>query len=590
MTTPLPIRELVLYKNGIGYFVRSGRISGDVLSMAFDESEINDVLKSLNVADNSGGQVLGIHYDTPIDEASKVANNAIRMTETESLHTLLRSLRGRTVQITVQRKGDTETISGRVMGLDVRERVTWVSVLQADGHVRVLRLEQVRDLLIVDDDAQQDLRAFLDANQSESERRTVHVQLSEGDHDLAVSYVAPSPNWRVSYRVIAQATDDSSGAVMLLGWGLFDNRIEDLNGVKVTLVAGAPISFQYDLYSSSIPERQRVQDEGYAAQGPVQYAAAPRQTAPQPSSKSRKRRDPLEDRLNAPLNDALSLEEMELSMSFKDRVLNPFARRRVGGGANKQIDSRMEIAALRPRSEAVAASLGSTSTGREAGEVFQYDVTEPVTVKKGVSALVPIINQGGIPYRRELLYNAAKVKDHPVAALRFKNTTGLTLEQGPVTVVENDDYKGEALVSFTRDGAELYLPYAVEHGVRVVEKMSQKIEEGSSSIQGLELVERRYHVITTTYTLENNTNTEKTVRIEAAKQTDYDLVQTMEPEEETAEFWRWSITVEPNSSKAFTRVVRKTDEHTQIIAGGCNPIARLVAWMMGITRGRRTLK
>ena len=74
--------------------------------------------------------------------------------------------------------------------------------------------------------------------------------------------------------------------------------------------------------------------------------------------------------------------------------------------------------------------------GKDVGEFFQYAVTAPVSVKRGESALVPIIGSE-IKYERELLYNRAKLPDHPVVALRFDNSTGLTLERGPVTVVEN---------------------------------------------------------------------------------------------------------------------------------------------------------
>ena len=56
---------------------------------------------------------------------------------------------------------------------------------------------------------------------------------------------------------------------------MFDNRLEeDLEDVLVTLVAGQPISFQYDLYISHIPQRPIVQDEARVALGPVEFAAA----------------------------------------------------------------------------------------------------------------------------------------------------------------------------------------------------------------------------------------------------------------------------------------------------------------------------
>src|SRR6185295_13704040 len=102
------------------------------------------------------------------------------------------------------------------------------------------------------------------------------LRLSEGAHDLAVSYLVPSPTWRVSYRLVAEAeaaspaADKKDGAapapkqgkLLLQGWGLFDNRLEeDLEDVQVTLVAGQPISFIYDLAASRIPHRPTVQDE-----------------------------------------------------------------------------------------------------------------------------------------------------------------------------------------------------------------------------------------------------------------------------------------------------------------------------------------
>ena len=98
---------------------------------------------------------------------------------------------------------------------------------------------------------------------------------------MVVNYVAPSPTWRVSYRLVAESNSGGeSGTALLQGWGLFDNRLEeDLENVRVTLVAGQPISFIYDLYNSRIPERLLVEDESRIAPGPVEFAAM-RKSAP----------------------------------------------------------------------------------------------------------------------------------------------------------------------------------------------------------------------------------------------------------------------------------------------------------------------
>ncbi|MEL7234415.1 MAG: hypothetical protein AAGK74_07965, partial [Chloroflexota bacterium] len=496
----------------------------------------------------------------------------------------IRDLRGRRVKMALERERGIEKTVGSVIGLDTTDAVTRVSLLTDNGYIRVYRLDELYALEIEDEEASRDLLDFLALNKSENEERTIRVSLTKGTHDIGVSYVAPSPNWRVSYRIIATTDEDETrGVAALLGWGLFDNKIEDLENVLVTLVAGAPISFQYDLYSSNIPERQRVRDTGYASQGPVHYdapAPAPVSAGSHGGSKPARRRQ----------NPISSLFSM---------IFNPYVEPMIAGRNSSQvvdsIKDRSQIRSLRSSTREsvmdVSKSTSSNTIGREAGEVFQYEVQEPVTVKKGVSALVPIINQGGMRYQRELLYNSQKVKGHPVTALRLTNTTGLTLEQGPVTVVENGDYRGEAVVPFTRDGATLYLTYAVERGVKVTEQTKTRYErEANHYIREVEYVEETYNFVETTWTIENNTSEDKTVRIESQKHKDYDLFESDEPEVETAGYRWWSVVIPANRSIDFKVTTRKVTEYTRLLGGGCNPLGRVVVWMMGNFRGVRVAK
>ena len=67
----LPIRRVVLYKHGVGYFERETQIEGDQsLSLSFKQREVSDVLKSLTVLDLDGGTVSAVSYDstTPIEQ------------------------------------------------------------------------------------------------------------------------------------------------------------------------------------------------------------------------------------------------------------------------------------------------------------------------------------------------------------------------------------------------------------------------------------------------------------------------------------------------------------------------------------------
>ena len=64
-TEKLPVRRVVLYKNGVGYFEHTGRVHGSQeLKIDFTSSQLNDVLKSLTVLDLNGGKISGVGYKT----------------------------------------------------------------------------------------------------------------------------------------------------------------------------------------------------------------------------------------------------------------------------------------------------------------------------------------------------------------------------------------------------------------------------------------------------------------------------------------------------------------------------------------------
>ena len=66
----LPVRTVVLYKHGVGYFERAGTLGpGESARLDFKAEEMNDVLKSLTINDQ-GGKVTGLRYDSsiPLDQ------------------------------------------------------------------------------------------------------------------------------------------------------------------------------------------------------------------------------------------------------------------------------------------------------------------------------------------------------------------------------------------------------------------------------------------------------------------------------------------------------------------------------------------
>jgi hypothetical protein len=251
---------MTLYKHGVGFFERRGDVSGEEVELTFRVEEMNDVLKSLTAIDEGGGQVLSMNYATPQSREERLAGSSVRLGDTRSLQDLLISLRGRPVRLFLDQA---ETVEGRLVGIDeMPERqpldTTLVSVLVGGAErVESMSFGRLRGVEILDETAAGDLRFFLDTALTQEDYRRVVVHLTPGDHDLAVAYVAPAPTWRVSYRLVAEPSpsereeaqvDAQRGQLLLLGWGIVDNRLEeDLEGISLSLVAGMPISFRYDL-------------------------------------------------------------------------------------------------------------------------------------------------------------------------------------------------------------------------------------------------------------------------------------------------------------------------------------------------------
>ncbi len=56
----LPVKRVVLYKNGIGYFEHTAHVRGNQdLAIDFTTAQLNDVLKSLTVVDLGEGRISG---------------------------------------------------------------------------------------------------------------------------------------------------------------------------------------------------------------------------------------------------------------------------------------------------------------------------------------------------------------------------------------------------------------------------------------------------------------------------------------------------------------------------------------------------
>ncbi len=515
----LPITRMTLYKHGVGFFERRAQLSGEEVELSFRVTEMNDILKSLTAIDWGGGQVLGVDYATPQSREERLAGCSIRLDDDRSLRDLLACLRGRRVALSLDQG---ETATGKLLGLDEpSERQplasTMVSLLldeaAGDGAetrntVRAVALERVQSVDVLDERGAADLRFFLQTSLTQDEYRSVTVRMSPGEHDLSVSYIAPAPTWRVSYRLVLDPKAEGGPQALLLGWGIFDNRLEeDLQGISLSLVAGMPISFVYDLYTPFTPERPEVKEEARVAPAPVAFGAA-----------------------------ALG----GIPADIEDRMAMRAAMAAPAPAAMQKMAAR----------EAYAAAQTVTTKGEALGELFQYVIQTPVTVGRGQSAMVPVVS-ADLAYQKDLLYNGSKMATHPVATLRMKNASGLTLERGPVTVLDDGDYVGEAVLPFTAVGGEVVAPYAVELGVKVSESSGSSREIYRLFIKGGYLHFEEWDVRWQEYRLSNQTAEPVTVLVEHPRSPQYELFDTPSPKEHTDEFLRFEAQAPAWGEKAL---------------------------------------
>src|SRR5438045_1116518 len=97
----LPVTRIVLFSSGVGYFQRDGQVDGNArIDLQFATNNINDLLKSLILQDQGGGQVSTVNYDNrdPIEKTLK--SFAIDLTSNPSMGDLLNQARGERLEVT----------------------------------------------------------------------------------------------------------------------------------------------------------------------------------------------------------------------------------------------------------------------------------------------------------------------------------------------------------------------------------------------------------------------------------------------------------------------------------------------------------
>jgi hypothetical protein len=246
----LPVKRVVLYKNGVGYFEHQGHVRGSQeLNIDFTTGQLNDVLKSLTVVDRNGGQITGVRYNSIAPLSERLGTLRLRLGEQTSRADFLNALRGARVEV----RNGTVTGIGRLLSVEQTTRVmdkvvvpvTQVTIVSDGGDVRTFDLNPATTVRLAESDLNQEVGRYMSlistARAKDLRRMTISTA-GTGDREVFVSYISEVPVWKSTYRIILPK--DAKEKALLQGWAIVDNTVgEDWKDVQLSLVAGSPQSF-----------------------------------------------------------------------------------------------------------------------------------------------------------------------------------------------------------------------------------------------------------------------------------------------------------------------------------------------------------
>jgi hypothetical protein len=570
----LPIKNLTLYRSGVGYFERRGMVdAGEKVQLRFKTEQINDMLKSMVILDQQQA-LQSVAYGSKEPLERRLASFGVNIADNPPMGELLNRLRGSSVKILT----DEGELSGVIVNVETRPTILtatgaqgatqtvanlpWISLLTSKG-VQSVNLTKARGFELLDPKLAEELDKALAALAEHRAERVKAVDITfagNGARPVVVAYIHEMPVWKTSYRLVLPETGagaekkgekgaaaGAGGQPTIQGWAIVENTTdEDWENVTLSLVAGRPVSFQMDLYEPlfvyrpEIPVPQvpgvmpRMYAEGSSFADKAELARA-KNVAPAPTAAPGNRRD---------------IAQIELQEAL--------SASRGGGGAGqsafreakKPDDLGFDMDAYGAKAAAQAG---------EVGEVFQYQMKTPVSVARQRSAMLPILSSA-IDGRRVSIFNRADGSEHPMRGVEIKNSTGLQLMPGPISVFDGAAYAGDAQIGHVTLGDKRLLAYSVDLDVKALVK-----NEDHSTIRKIKIVNgsieqtvKQESKVSYAFTNKDEKRA-RTIIVEQPKAQGWDLVEPKKPTEETDGLYRFEVELAAKETGKIDVVQERTD-------------------------------
>jgi hypothetical protein len=582
----LPITRVALYKNGVGFFEHSGRVTGDQsVTIDFTSAQLNDVLQSLTAIDLGGGRISGAGYNSTTPFEQQLKTLPLALSDDPSDYDFYNAIRGARVQAS----GPGISVTGRLLSIDLRPSPPkgsdadspdkpnrrFLTVISDSGQVHTFELTSAVTVTLLDSTLHTDVTRYLELLASTRNQGLRHLTLLDrgtGSRDLRVSYISEVPVWKSTYRILFK--DAKAASATLQGWSVVDNTTgSDWTNVHLDLIAGAPQSFIQPISTPYYTRRPEI--------------PLPTEAQLEPQTHESGDSEPLLT-LSAPTK--IPQDERFVA---KKMIPNKAARVTgmaggsaggvmggIGLGLGGNMGGGMPAAPPPPPldyAEAASASLTPQTTTAAFDDYFEYTLTDPITIRKNESALVPIL-QTKLPIERVTLWSAQQ----PVAlrALWITNSSTLTLDRGSFSIVENGSFGGEGLLDPIHPGERRLLSYAADQAVTVDSGRSTAGKHHLRNItvaKGI-LTEHYRDVNLRDYAVRNASAEPRTILIEHPITQGFQLQNpggsgpedtSLKPEETTPSLYRFRLTV-PAHETAHLKIAETRFYPRTIQVGGIN--------------------
>ena len=612
----LPVKRVVLYKNGIGYFEHTARVHGtQELNIDFTTGQLNDVLKSLTVVDLGEGRIASVRYNSiaPLDE--RLRSLRLPFGEVVSSAEYLQALRGARVEV----RSGASSATGRLLSVEKERKqngkgdyadVTMVALVTDSGEMRNFELGPGTSVRIVERDLTEEVGRYLNlvgtARARDSRRMTISATGS-GDREVFVSYISEVPVWKSTYRIILP--DKPGEKPLLQGWAIVDNTVgEDWKDIQLSLVAGAPQSFIQDVSQPYYARRPVIAPSAALMLSPQTHEAAinaPVPVAPVPSTGMSGGLSGLQgivkDQSGAVVSGAkvtVRNEETGASQTATTDANGGYRFYNIQAGnaalfvnapgftrfnltnvylgigrmnevnATLEVGSAAETVTIVGRSTILNADTVSVSAiasgqrveaeSKDVGDYFEYNIKQKITISKNQSALVPILNS---PVEVEKISIWNEDDKEVRRALWLKNTSGVTVDSGTFNILESDTFAGEGVLDTLHPDERRVISYAADPAVhmKVMQEDSGKPVSHVRIAKGVMILTHEERD-TREYIVRNADKTPRQLVIEHPSRDGWSLVDGgAKPEETTASFQRFRL----NVAAGATEHLRLEERHPE---------------------------